>query len=261
MLFRSPETTYYDAGYLVLNNSRIENYDGEGRGTVNMQEVLNQSLNTGVSYVVKQMGNEKFSDYMYAYGLGEPSGIDLPNDTHGLVSNLESPRDIEHATASYGQGIAMTPMSMVRALATLANGGKLITPHVVTKVDYDVGLSKKTEYENAPRVLKESTSEEISRMLTTVVDDALLGGTVKLDRHSVAAKTGTAQISSDEGGYYEDQFLHTFFGYFPSYDAKFLVFLFNRNPVGARYASQTLTTPFMDITEFLVNYYDIPPDR
>ena len=255
------ETTYYDAGYLVLNNSRIENYDGKGRGTVNMQEVLNQSLNTGAAFVAKSMGNEKFSDYMYAYGIGKKSEIDLPNDARGLVSNLESSRDIEHATASYGQGIAFTPMTMTRALATLANGGKLVTPHIVKEIDYSVGISKKVEYEDVPRVLRESTSEDISRMLTAVVDDALLDGQVKMDRYSIAAKTGTAQIPSNDGGYHDDRFLHTFFGYFPSYDAKFLVFLFNNNPKGVKYASQTLTHPFIDITEFLINYYDIPPDR
>lgn len=254
-------STYDDEGYLVLNGSRIENYDGEGRGVVSMQEVLNQSLNTGVAHVVKEMGNTEFAEYMYAYGLGEASGIDLPNDTKGLASNLESSRDIEHATVAYGQGIAVTPMAMVRALSTLANGGKLITPHVATEIDYDVGLSTDLEYEETPQVLQQSTVTEISRMLTAVVDEALLDGEVKLDRYSVAAKTGTAQIASRDGGYSEDQFLHTFFGYFPSYDPELLVFLFNRNPREARYASETLTYPFMDITEFLINYYDIPPDR
>ena len=109
--------------------------------------------------------------------------------------------------------------------------------------------------------MKESTVEDISRMLTTVVDDALLDGEAKMDRYSIAAKTGTAQIPSNDGGYHDDRFLHTFFGYFPSYDPKFLVFLFNNNPRGVRYASETLTHPFIDITEFLINYYDIPPDR
>ena len=247
----TPNTTYYDAGYLVLNGSRIQNYDGKGRGTVNMQEVLNQSLNTGAAFVAKSIGNEKFSNYMYSYGIGKKSEVDLPNDARGLVSNLESPRDIEHATASYGQGIAFTPMTMTRALATLANGGNDVTPHVVKEIDYSVGISKKIEYEDAP----------ISRMLTTVVDDALLDGEAKMDRYSIAAKTGTAQIPSNDGGYHDDRFLHTFFGYFPSYDPKFLVFLFNNNPRGVRYASETLTHPFIDITEFLINYYDIPPDR
>ena len=197
---------------------------------------------------------------MFDYGLGEVSGIDLPNDTLGLTANLNSPREIEHATASYGQGVAVTPMTITRALSVLANGGRLITPHIVKEVNYIYGLPNKTEIQEK-RVLKEGTAEDISRMLTTVVDDALLGGTVNLERYSIAAKTGTAQVASEDGGYYDDKYLHTFFGYFPSYDAKFLIFLYVKFPQGERYASHTLTYPFMDMTNFLINYYDIPPDR
>ncbi len=257
----TPETTYDDKGYLVLNGSRIENYDGKGRGVVPMQEILNQSLNTGVSFIASKLGNDVFSEYMFKYGLGEASGIDLPNDTKGLTDNLNSPRDIEHATASFGQGIAVTPMTMVRALSVLANGGTLIQPHIVEEIDYEKGFAYTPEYKEGERVIKKSTSEEISRMLTKVVDDALLGGEVALDNYSVAAKTGTAQVASAEGGYYEDKYLHTFFGYFPSYNARFLTLLYVKFPQGERYASHTLTEPFMDITQFLINYYDIAPDR
>jgi len=99
-------------------------------------------------------------------------------------------------------------------------------------------------------------------MLVEVVDEALLGGTVALPKYSIAAKTGTAQIANlDSGGYYEDKFLHSFFGYFPAYDPEFLVFLYTIEPKGARYASQTLTHPFMDTAKFLINYYEIAPDR
>jgi len=255
-------STYNDKGFLVLNNSRIENYDGIGRGVVSMQEVLNQSLNTGAAYVALKLGNEKFSNYMLNYGLGKASGVDLPNDTPGLISNLYSTRDIEHATASYGQGIAMTPMVTTRALASLANGGYLVTPHVVKAIRSKVGITKKVEIKEPVRILKESTSEEITRMLIKVVDEALLDGTVKLEHYSIAAKTGTAQMANPAGGgYYKDRYLHSFFGYFPAYDPKFLVFIYTVNPRGVRYASQTLTTPFMNITKFLINYYEIPPDR
>ncbi|MBU1557557.1 penicillin-binding protein 2 [Patescibacteria group bacterium] len=256
------ETTYDDKGYLILNGSKISNYDGRGRGVVPMQEVLNQSLNTGVSFVVSQVGNEKFADYMLDLGIGEETGIDLPNETYGLVSNLESTRDLEYATASFGQGIALTPVETVRALSALANGGKLITPHLSTGIKYRIGLSRELLYDEGKRVFKESTSDEITRMLVKVVDDALMGGTVKMDNYSIAAKTGTAQMAKEDGrGYYDDQYLHSFFGYFPAYEPRFITFFYIVNPRGEAYASHTLTEPFMNTTKFLINYYEIPPDR
>lgn len=256
------DTTYYDAGFITLDTFRIENYDGRGRGTVDMQEVLNQSLNTGVSFVVDTMGKDAFRHYFMALRLGSETGIDLPNEAFGLTDNLNSPRDVEYATASFGQGIASTPIAMVRALATLANGGVLITPHIAQQIEYENGTVKEIAYPEGERVFSEATGEEISRMLTTVVDEALGGGTVALPAHSIAAKTGTAQIADRvNGGYYGDRYLHSFFGYFPSYDPEYLVFLYTVEPKGVRYASETLTDPFMNITKFLINYYDIPPDR
>ncbi len=255
-------STYYDAGFLVLNSKRISNYDGKGRGTVSMQEVLNQSLNTGVAHVAMKMGNKKFSEYMKNFGVGTETGIDLPNETRGLINNLDSNRDIEIVTASYGQGIALTPIATVRALSVLANGGTLVTPHLVKKIEYDSGLSKRLTFEPGKRVISEDTSIEISRMLTKVVDTALRGGDAKIPGYSVAAKTGTAQMT-DEGraGYVEGKYLHSFFGYFPAQDAKFMVFLFHTYPKGARYASETLTDSFLNITKFLISYYQIPPDK
>lgn len=258
----NPETTYYDAGFLELNGFTIRNYDGRGRGTVPMQEVLNQSLNTGVSYIVKQMGKTKFRQYFTDLKLGSETGIDLPSEAHGLMDNLNSPREVEYATASFGQGIAMTPIATARALAALGNGGKMVTPHVADRIEYQDGTVKQITYPDGVQVFSPETSETISRMLTTVVDKALKHGTVALPHHSVAAKTGTAQIANPNGGgYYEDKYLHSFFGYFPSYDPQFLVFLYTVEPKGVQYASETLTNPFIDITKFLVNYYNVPPDR
>lgn len=255
-------STYYDAGFLTFNKYTIRNYDGRGRGTVPMQEVLNQSLNTGVSWIVTQMGKERFRDYFLKLKLGSESGIDLPNEAYGLVANLDSPRDVEYATASYGQGIALTPIAVTRALAALGNGGKLVTPHLVKEIQYDDGEVKEIRYPEGTQVFSAETSENISRMLTSVVDDALRGGAVALPNHTIGAKTGTAQIADPvNGGYYEDKYLHSFFGYFPAYDPKFIVFMYTVEPKGVKYASETLTAPFMDITKFLINYYSIPPDR
>ncbi|MCA9354523.1 MAG: penicillin-binding protein 2 [Candidatus Kaiserbacteria bacterium] len=257
-----PYSTYYDAGFIEVDDYTIRNFDGRGRGTVPMQEILNQSLNTGVSWVVGQMGKDRFRDYFLSYKLGSETGIDLPNEVHGLVDNLQSPRDVEYATASFGQGIAMTPVETVRALATLGNGGKLVTPHLVKRIEYDDGEVKEVRYPEGKQVLKPETGEEISRMLSIVVDDALRNGTVALPHHTIGAKTGTAQIPDPvNGGYYEDKFLHSFFGYFPAFEPKFIIFMYTVEPKGVRYASETLTTPFMEITKFLINYYSIPPDR
>ncbi len=258
-----PATTYTDhTGFVVLNGRTIRNFDGKGRGTVSMQEVLNQSLNTGMVFVSQKIGKEKLRDYMFSYGIKEPTGVDLPDEAVGLAQNLYSSREVEYATASFGQGIAWTPIAITRALASLGNGGLLVTPQVVKSIRYQTGLATDIAPAAPRRVLQPETSEEITRMLVNVVDQALAGGAYKMTHHSVAAKTGTAQMPNPEtGGYYDDRYLHSFFGYFPAYDPKFIIFLFQVHPIGAEYASATLTEPFMNLTKFLLQYYAIPPDR
>ena len=98
-------------------------------------------------------------------------------------------------------------------------------------------------------------------MLVNTVDNALLEGTRKMENYSIAAKTGTAQMPKEGGGYYENEYFHSFFGYAPAFDPQFLVFLYFKNPRGVKYASHSLTDPFMDIMKFLLNYYEVPPDR
>jgi cell division protein FtsI/penicillin-binding protein 2 len=255
-------STYTDRGSLTLDGYTIYNFDKAARGVVSMQEVLNQSLNTGVAHIVHTMGRKKFREYFTNLELGTETGIDLPNETYGRIENLENPRDIEYATASFGQGIALTPIAAIRALAALGNGGVLGTPHIAIKLRLQDGTVRELSQVDPKRVWRETTSEEISRMLTVVVDTALRKGAVKQERYSIAAKTGTAQIANPKGGgYFEDRYLHSFFGYAPAYNPRFIIFLYTVEPQGVQYASETLTDPFMDLTKFLINYYNIPPDR
>jgi len=255
-------TKYKDTGCLTLNTMKICNYDGKARGVVSMQEVLNQSLNTGVTFVQTKVGKPKFKQYFQNFGLGEKTGIDLPGEISGSLSTLDNNQDIEFATASFGQGISTTPIEITRALSSLANGGYLVSPHVVKEIRYNTGLKMTVAPVVGRQVISTTTSREITRMLSVVVDTKLANGKAKLEHTTVAAKTGTAQyVDPATRKYYPDRYLHSFFGYFPAYDSRFLVFLYVKHPQGVQYASETLTQPFLDITKFLINYYNIPPDR
>ncbi len=255
-------TKYNDTGSVVLNNRTIMNHDKMAQGTVDMQEVINKSLNTGAVFIMQRLGKDSFRHYMLAFGLGEKTGVDLPGEVAGLISNLRSPRDIEYATASFGQGIALTPIGITRAFATLANGGHLVKPHVVKEIRYSVGTVKTIKPEvKKNQILKRETTEAVTEVLIKAVDNALLGGSLKLANWTVAAKTGTAQMSDGKGRYQEDQYLHSFFGYYPAYHPRFITFMYIVNPKGAQFSSDTLSRPFMTTAEFLLNYYEVPPDR
>ena len=257
----TPTTTYNDKGEVTIEKHQIFNFDKRGRGPgTTMQDVLNQSLNTGMVFVEEQLGRINLRNYLVAYDIGKKTGIDLPNETSGLISNiLTSPREIEYANAAFGQGIALTPIEITRALASLANNGNLVVPHIVKEIKYDDGTDKVMTYPTTPTKITPATAQEITSMMVTVMDKGLKVG---LDHFSVAVKTGTAQVADNaSGGYYKDRHTHSFVGFFPAYNPKFIVFLYAVNPKGVAYAATTWTQPFLDITNFLLNYYNVPPDR
>ncbi len=258
----SSETTYFDSGEITIDGQTIRNYDGQSRGMVNMQTVLNQSLNTGAVFAAQALGAGRFRDYLTKFGVGERTGIDLPNESSGLTSNLDSGLAIEHATAAFGQGIALTPIQMVRALSVLANNGVRPNLHLGEAI-LDSGQEKKLiSFSASEPVISSAAAATITQMLVRTVDEALAGGQAKLPHYQVAAKTGTAQMPATDGsGYDPRRYLHSFFDYFPASSPRFLVFLYLVEPQGASYASETLTAAALDLTKFLLDYYDVPPDR
>ncbi|OGG80636.1 hypothetical protein A3A39_04060 [Candidatus Kaiserbacteria bacterium RIFCSPLOWO2_01_FULL_54_13] len=258
----TPDSTYDDKGCIKKSGKEFCNYDNKARGVVPIQEILNQSLNLGASYVVDRIGHNIFREYVHAYGLGEKTGIDLPNEGKGMIRTIDRGYDIDYASASFGQSIAVTALEMIRGLSALANDGVLPSPHVVRGIRLESGIVREITPAQGPRALKSETVQTVSDMLVKVFDTALLGGVLKQEHYSIAAKTGTAQIALPQGGgYYKDRFLHSFFGYFPAHDPQFIVFLIAVEPHGAQFASATLARPFLDIAKFLINYYNVPPDR
>lgn len=255
-------STYNDTGCIELDQKKICNFDGKARGIIPMQQILSQSLNVGASYIATKLGPDRMRNYFTTdYQFGAKTGIDLPAEASGQIGNFQSPRQVEYDTASFGQGFAATAVQTVRALGSLANGGYLVTPHLVKTIRYESGLQKDIPVQKIA-ILRPQAVQQVQQMLTEVVDTSLANGDTKLEHYSVAAKTGTAQIADPQnGGYYSDRYLHSFFGFFPSYNARFIIFLFAFEPQGAQYASQTWTNVFSDLTKFLINYYNIPPDR
>ncbi len=255
------QTFYNDTGSATFDKKTISNFDKKARGTITLQCALAKSLNTGFAFIEQKVGNDVFAKYFREYGLGEKTGIDLPNEASGLIENLKSPRNIEYVTASFGQGISMTPIEVVRAFSAIANGGVMIKPRLVKEINHKIGTTKKIPIEEGKRVIREDAALEVVNMMVTNTDVSLKNGSYKNPNYSVAAKTGTAQVVRGGGGYSKDVHLHSFIGFLPAYNPEFLVFIYTINPRGVSYSSDTLAVPFLELTKFLISYYNLPPDR
>lgn len=256
----TPETTYNDTGCITVNTRQICNWDLKARGIISMQQVILQSLNVGASWVATELGQEKFRNYFDTL-FGKKTGIDVPNEGRSLLSNLSKPQQVGYDTAAFGQGIAMTPIQMIRALGALANGGVMVQPHLVRAVRLNSGIERELDWSKTTPVFGATAVRETTVMMTALVDQKLENGTAKIPTMSVAAKTGTAQLTDGHGGYYQDRFFHSFVGFFPSYNPRFIILLYTNDPKGVQYASETLDTTFLDLTHFLIDYYAIAPDR
>lgn len=256
-----PETTYEDKGFVNVGIHRINNFDGRARGTQTMTQVLEQSLNTGAVFVAEKLGKKNFKKYVEQFGFSQTTGIDLTGEARGDITNLLYDRDIDYATASFGQGIAVTPIALLAAVSALANDGILMRPYVVGKMIFSDGREVATEPRKIRRVISPETASRLAAMMTSVVDNGY-DRRAAVTGYSIAGKTGTAQIpDSDQGGYKKEEFIHTFVGFGPVNHPRFAILIKIDKPRGAIFASNTLSTIFGDIAEFLVRYYNIPPDR
>lgn len=256
----TPHTTYNDTGCITVNTAHICNWDLKARGVIPMQQIIEQSLNVGAAWVATELGQDKFRSY-FTELFGQKTGIDLPHEGRALLLNISKPQQIGYDTAAYGQGIAMTPIQMIRALGTIANGGAMVQPHLVSAIRLSSGIERTLDWGGKTQVFSADAARETTEMMTAVVDEKLQNGKAKIPTMSVAAKTGTAQLIDGSGGYSKDRFFHSFTGFFPAYNPRFIILLYTNDPQHVTYASDTLGSTFLDLTHFLIDYYAVPPDR
>lgn len=254
----SPETSYTDTGILQIGSYTIQNAQQKTYGQSTMTNVLEKSINTGVVFVQRLIGGEIFKKYIEAFGFDEPTGVDLAGETKGDLKNIRENREINFATAAFGQGVSVTPIEMASSIGAIANGGKLMRPYVVEKIVQPDGREEITQ----PKLIRQAIAPQTAGKLTAMLVSTVRNGydKVKLPGYFVAGKTGTAQIASGHG-YSADETNHSFEGYAPAYDPKFLIFLRLEKPRGIQFASESLAPVFSDLARYLFNYYEIPPEE
>lgn len=256
----NPSTEYVDTGAVSEAGYTIRNADGKVYGKSDMIKVLDQSINTGVIFVEKLIGNSLFSDYLKRFGFGERTDIDLPAELSGNIKNLNNPKaTINFFTASFGQGITATPIQMISAYAALANGGRLLRPNIIESVVHADGTEEKMEPVEIRRVVSEETSKEIGKMLRDVVVNGH-GKRADVPGYLVVGKTGTAQVAKgDARGYEDGMSIGSFLGYAPLDAPRFVVLVKLDNPKNVEWAESSAAPTFGQIMKFLLEYARIKP--
>ncbi len=256
-----PNTTYEDTGAVQIGSYTIRNSDLKANGIQTMVDVLEKSLNTGAIFAVRRLGPSAFSKYVNNFGFGSATGIELDSEAPGDVSSLDKNGDIWSATASFGQGLTVTPLQLTAAYAALANGGKLYKPYIVDEVRKSDGSVVKTEPKVVRQVITKRASTLIGGMLVQVVENGH-GKKAGVPGYYVAGKTGTAQIPRKDGqGYEKDLTIGSFVGYAPVDDPAFVMLVKIEKPRDVQWAESSAAPLFGDIAEFLLQYMKIPPDR
>ena len=254
----TPDTHFYDQGYIEIGGYYINNWDGGAWGDQDMTGCMQHSLNVCLSWIAQELGAEKFYEYMKAFGLDRNTGIDLGGENHlrMRVPGDEQWYKVDLATNSFGQGIAVTPIQMVMAIGALANEGKMMSPHVVKSLIIDGH-----QYEINPIVVGSPIKSETASVITEMLANSLEfeSSNALIDGYRMAGKTGTAEIPTPYG-YTSGQTHTSFVGWGPADDPKFLVYVWLEKPGISIWGSEVAAPVFKNIAEQLVILMDLPPD-
>ncbi|MGD7048200.1 stage V sporulation protein D [Rossellomorea marisflavi] len=224
--------TFHDPGHVEVAGSTLHCWKRGGHGTQTFLEVVQNSCNPGFVELGERLGKEKLFEYIDDFGFGQKTGIDLQGEGKGLLFNLDRVGPVEQATTAFGQGVAVTPIQQVAAVAAAVNGGTLYQPFIAKElVDPKTGeVVMRKNPEAKRKVISEDTSKQIREALESVV--ALgTGGKAFVEGYRVGGKTGTAQKAKD-GKYLENNHIVSFMGVAPMDDPEIVVYVAVDNPKG-----------------------------
>lgn len=255
----SPNDTYNDTGEIKIGPYTIRNSDRKSHGVQTMLEVLQKSLNTGVVHMVDKAGKEVFKEYVNRFGFGRPTEIELPGEIGGNISSLDKKGDIYAATASFGQGITVTPLQIINGFAAIANQGKLMKPYVVDQIVYADGTLEKTQPTEIRQVISADSAITLSAMLASVVEKGY-GNKAGVEGYYLAGKTGTAQVPEEEKAGYSNKTIHSFAGFGPVDDPRFVILVKLDKPTAVAFSADSAAPVFKNIAQFIINYYGIEPN-
>jgi cell division protein FtsI/penicillin-binding protein 2 len=258
----TPDTVFHDTGSREAKCAKpIKNAEEKIYNDTTMTGVLENSINTGMVYVVERLGKNVFIDYLEAFGFGVRQDVHLDTEVGGTIDALYRNKggdiDCYTATAAFGQGITATPLQMVTAFSVIANGGRLMKPYIVEEIQQADGRVERVEPREIKRIVSSRAASLLSAMLVRVIDSGQAGAAA-VDGYYVAGKTGTAQIAGRGG--YTNETNHSFVGFAPVDNPKFVMLVKFEKPQRS-YSSITAAPVFGDIAEFILGYYHIPPAR
>ncbi|MDQ2952033.1 MAG: penicillin-binding protein 2 [Chloroflexota bacterium] len=255
----TPNTTYVDKGCTVIGGRTLCNAGSKSYGVSTVTQILEHSANAGAVFVAQKLGSEQLRRYLGAFGFGAASGVDLAAEATGDLRPLAEWYPVDLGTIAFGQGIAVTPLQLAAAYAAIANGGTLYQPYVVAaRRDAD------GEHRTAPVAVRRPISPETAAVLRTMLVSTVDNGIANLaaiPHYSVAGKTGTAQIPSDDGRYVNDAYISSFAGFAPANDPRFVAVIVLERPQSKLLGTVTAMTTFRNIAADALRNARLQPDR
>lgn len=242
-------------GPVQIGRFTIRTWNDEYNPGQDMTEVLRRSDNVGMIFVARQLGVDRFTQYLNDFGFGAKTGIDLEGEINTRLRDRWG--DIDLATGSFGQGIAVTSVQMVSAISAIANGGLLMQPHVVSEVHTDRGV-----VEIEPKVIRRVISSEAAdaaRQMMIVSGQTGEAQWAVPEGYNIAGKTGTAQIPID-GHYDRDKTIASFIGFAPGHDPRYVMVVKLRETTSSPWAAETAAPLWFDITKDLFTHLDVHPE-